>query len=182
MYRLTKAHAYGLGDPSSTLPSASSLAFLQPLLSRLWAEQSCQVQSLSQWSCYTLHTKIKYLLVLMVLCVPAPTWVPQLLHCNAPSGAINVQCNAQSETTPRGEAAKTFQCCVTVCKGETGSWEGKQLWISLYRGKHGRTGFSFTLNMCQARGSVEIPFGCGNFSSLSCAKDHEKYVSLQGTF
>lgn len=122
MYRLTKAHAYGLGDPSSTPPSASSLIFLQPSLSRLWAEQSWQVQSRSQWSCYTLHTKIKCLLALMVLCVPAPTWVPQSLHCNAPSGAIHVQCKVQSETTPRGEAAEAFWCCVTVCKDKTVSW------------------------------------------------------------
>lgn len=175
MYRLTKAHAYGLGDPSSTLPSASSLIFLQPLLSRLWAEQSWQVQSLSQWSCYTLHTKIKYLLVLMVLCVPGPTWVPQSLHCNAPSGAIHVQCNVQSETTSRGEVAKTFQCWVTVCKDKTVSWGRDVVMNLLVQRKAGHSWvflhseYVLSLRLCG------VPCWVWKLlQSPSCAKDHEK--------
>lgn len=186
MYRLTKAHAYGLGDPSSTPPSASSLVFLQPWLSRLWAEQSWQVQSLSQWSCYTLHAKIKYLLVLMVLCVPAPTWVPQSLHCNAPSGAICVQCNMQNETTPRGEVAKDFQCCVTVCKYKTVSWGRDAVMNLLVQRKAGQnwvfphSKYVPSLRLCG------VPLWVWKLlQPVSCAKDHKKCsrsMSLWGTF
>lgn len=91
MYKLTKTHAYGLGDPSSTLPSARSLIFLQSWLSRFWVEQGLAGAVSHAEAVNALHTKIKYLLVLMVPCVPAPTWVPYSLHCNAPPGAIHVR-------------------------------------------------------------------------------------------
>lgn len=169
MYRLAKAHAYGLGDPSSTPPSASSLVFLQPLLSRLRARQSWQEQSLSQWSCYTLHAKIKYLLVLMVLCVPAPTWVPRSLHCKTPSGAISVQCKVQNETTPRGEVAKAFQCCATVCKDNTVSWGRGAVMNLLVQRKAGQNWVFLHSEYVPSLRLCGVPL-CGNFSSLGAVQ------------